>query len=64
MKERIMAALHDTPLAGHLGIKKMYKAIQERLAWKGLKEDIYQHVKECTKCQENKVENVHSPRFL
>ena len=51
LKEKILLASHDYPLAGHQGFEKTYRAIRERFSWKGLKEDVLQHVKECTVCQ-------------
>ena len=40
LKEKILRASHDSPLAGHQGFTKTYKAIRERFSWKGLKEDV------------------------
>jgi hypothetical protein len=38
--------------------------VRERFAWKGLKEDVIKHVKECTTCQENKDEHTHPAGLL
>jgi hypothetical protein len=38
--------------------------VRERFAWKGLKEDVMKHVKECTTCQENKDEHTHPAGLL
>ena len=54
LKEKILLASHDSPLAGHQDFTKTYRAIRERFSWKGLKEDVLRHVKECTICQHNK----------
>ena len=40
MKEKVLHALYNTPLAGHLCITKTYKAVRERFTWKGLKQDV------------------------
>ena len=40
LKKKILQASHDSPLAGHQGFTKTYRAIRERFSWKGLKEDI------------------------
>jgi hypothetical protein len=56
LKEKIMKAMHDTPLTGHLGYFKTYRKIRERFSWKGLKDDVLRHVRECVTCQQNKVE--------
>lgn len=47
VKEGILRACHDTPLVGHPGIYKTYKQMRERFSWKGLKNDVLQHVTEC-----------------
>ena len=40
LKEKILHASHDSPLSGHQGFTKNYRAIRERFSWKGLKEDV------------------------
>eukprot|EP00253_Pinus_taeda_P024182 PITA_24182 len=64
LKKKILRASHDSPLAGHRGFTKTYKAIRERFSWKGLKEDVLQHVWECDVCQRNKGEMNHPARLL
>jgi hypothetical protein len=46
-------------VAGHQGIGKTYRQLRERFSWKGLKEVVMNHIKECTTCQENKDEHTH-----
>ena len=46
LKEKILLASHDSPLSGHEGFIKTYRAIRERFSWKGLKEDVLRHVRE------------------
>jgi hypothetical protein len=58
-KAKVFHACHDSPMAGHHGISKIYRKVRERFSWKGLKEDVIKHVKECTTCQENKDEHTH-----
>jgi hypothetical protein len=55
LKAKILHACHNSPVAGHQGISKSYRQVRERFAWKGLKEYVMKHVKECTTCQENKM---------
>lgn len=59
MKEKLLEALHDAPLVGHLGFYESYRVMKERFYWKGLKEDVLRHVRECATCQQNKHENTH-----
>jgi hypothetical protein len=63
-KAKILQAYHDSPMAGHQGINKTYRQVRERFSWKGLKEDVIKHVKECTTCQENKDEHMHPTGLL
>eukprot|EP00253_Pinus_taeda_P004243 PITA_04243 len=56
LKKKILQASHDSPFADHQGFTKTYRAIRERFSWKGLKEDVLQHVRECDVCQRNKGE--------
>jgi hypothetical protein len=58
-KAKIRQACHDSPVVGHQGIGKTYKHVRERFSWKGLKEAVMSHIKECTPCQENKDEHTH-----
>eukprot|EP00253_Pinus_taeda_P021801 PITA_21801 len=44
LKKKVLQASHDSQLAGHKGFTKTYRAIRERFSWKGLKEDVLQHV--------------------
>ena len=54
LKENILYASHESPLSGHQGFTKIYRAIRERFSWKGLKEDVLRHVRECEVCLQNK----------
>ena len=56
LKKKILQASHDSPLAGHQGFTKTYRVIRERFSWKGLKEDILQHIWKCDVCQRKKGE--------
>ena len=64
LKKKILQASHDSPLAGHQGFTKTYRAIRERFLWKGLKEDVLQHIRECDVCQRKKGEMSHPAGLL
>ena len=64
LKKKILQASHDSPFAGHQGFTKTYKTIRERFSWKGLKEDVLQHIMECNVCQRNKGEMSHPAGLL
>ena len=59
-----MHEANDLPLTGHQGYTKTYRAIKERFSWKGLKENVLHHVKECEVCQHNKGEMNHPTSLL
>jgi hypothetical protein len=54
--KKILATVHDSPLAGDQGFLKTYKQVKERFSWKGLKKDVMRHISECVTCQQNKSE--------
>jgi hypothetical protein len=64
VREKIMRAIHDTPLAGHPRYFKTYWQIKEWFSWKGLKYDVFRHVRECMSCQQNKSEHTHLAGLL
>jgi hypothetical protein len=64
LKKKILNATHDSPLAGHQGYFKTYRKIRERFSWKGLKDDVLRHVRECVTCQQNKSEQTHPAGLL
>jgi hypothetical protein len=45
LKENILRASHDTPLARQPGYFKTYKKVQERFSWKGLKDYVLWYVR-------------------
>ena len=51
---KIMKENHDLPIAGHLGLSRMLKRIQEKYYWKNMRTDIENYVKKCSQCQTNK----------
>jgi hypothetical protein len=63
-KTIVLQECHDSPVAGHQGFVKTYRKVKERFAWKGMKEDVMRHIKECTTCQGNKDEHTHPTGLL
>ena len=64
LKRKILGAAHDAPVVGHPGFVKTYRKVRERFTWKGLKDDVLMYVKECSACQQNKVEHSHPAGLL
>ena len=53
----VLEGTHNSPLGGHVGIKKTLELIQRHWYWPGLRTDVEQYVKQCDACQRNKVSN-------
>jgi hypothetical protein len=59
LKGKILKVCHDSPTVGHHGYFKTYRQIREIFSWKGLKDDVLKHIRDCTTCQQNKFEQTH-----
>jgi hypothetical protein len=59
VKEKILRASHDTPLAGHPGYFKNCRKIREIFLWKGLKDDVLWHVRGCMTCHTHPIGLLH-----
>jgi hypothetical protein len=64
LKGKILKVCHDSPTLGHQGYFKTYRQIKERFSWKGLKDDVLKHIRECITCQQNKSEQTHLTGLL
>ena len=47
----ILTLAHDTPLSGHLGVKKTYQRIASHFFWPHLKKDVAEYCRTCHVCQ-------------
>ncbi|KAL4311970.1 hypothetical protein GQ457_01G017220 [Hibiscus cannabinus] len=56
LNQIILREAHDIPYSMHPGRYKMYKNLQERYWWKGLKRDVVDFVSKCLTCQKVKAE--------
>ena len=56
-RQSLITNFHDTPVAGHKGVKATYNTLRKHYSWKGMKEQIQTYVKHCQKCQQSKVSN-------
>jgi hypothetical protein len=63
-KNKVLQAFHNSSLVGHQGFLKAYRHIKEIFTWKGLKEDVMRHIRECVTCQQNKDEHTHPTNLL
>ena len=53
----LITDFHDTPVAGHKGVKATYNGLRKHYIWNGMKEQIQTYVKRCQKCQQSKGSN-------
>ncbi len=47
LKEKILKRFHDSPYAGHLGVKKTTARIQRRFKWLKMAKEIKEYVRRC-----------------
>jgi Integrase zinc binding domain/Integrase core domain len=47
----ILTLAHDTPLSGHLGVKKTYQRIASHFFWPQLRKDVAEYCRTCHTCQ-------------
>ena len=55
LRTELLTKHHDLPLAGHLGLYRMTKALSKRYYWKGMYRDCRAHIRRCHVCQGAKV---------
>lgn len=56
MRQRILKALHDAPLAGHKGGQKLYAELAKVAYWPGMYKDAHKYATECISCQRFKID--------
>jgi hypothetical protein len=54
LREDLIHAHHDAPIAGHLGVDKTYLALQRQFFWPRLDKAVRRYVTSCDQCQRNK----------
>lgn len=64
LRKDILLHYHDSAVGGHSGTQATYKRINQTMYWKGLKNDVYQHLQACLTCQQHKGETVATPSLL
>lgn len=51
LRKRLLHEFHDTPLAGHKGVRATMAELQKRYFWPCMGADVEEYVKACVKCQ-------------
>jgi hypothetical protein len=59
MHNKVLVALHNSPLGGHSGFPVTYQKVKQLFVWPGLKKYVQQFVQTCSVCQQAKPD--HSP---
>jgi len=54
-KQKILRQHHDSPIAGHPGIKETLYKVSKQHSWPGLKQFVINYVKGCENCQRFKI---------
>ncbi|HEY9759020.1 MAG TPA: RNase H-like domain-containing protein, partial [Oculatellaceae cyanobacterium] len=55
MKSVVLAALHDSPLTGHLGHQKTMHRLYPRFFWWGMEKDTQRYIDACKTCRLTKI---------
>jgi len=59
-RSRILRLYHESPLAGHFGVKRTLEKIQRRYTWPNIRQDVTEYVRSCLRCRKAK-DPRHSP---
>ena len=51
LRTKLISEAHETPLAGHFGIKKTAERLRERFRWMGMRKEVQDFVGTCDVCQ-------------
>ena len=54
-RHKIIQAYHDLPAYGHLGISRTGHLISKYYWWPTMGKEVYEYIKGCAQCQQNKV---------
>ncbi|KAL0819596.1 hypothetical protein ABMA28_007685 [Loxostege sticticalis] len=56
-RAKILAEIHDSPTAGHMGVERTMHRISSRFYWPGMRATVTEYVKNCVPCQRYKADN-------
>ena len=63
-QRQIIYECHDSPSAGHPGIRKTYAHVRRHFYWPKMHPDVEEYVTHCQKCQVNKAERLKAGGLL
>ena len=61
MQTEVIKLHHDSPTAGHMGVKKTIDLIQRQFWWSKMAESVNHYIQRCDSCQRNK--SLKTPPF-
>ena len=61
LRKTCIHELHDCPYSGHMGVTKAQKAVDRLYWWKGIRQDVLQHIRHCSPCQKDKNNSNQKP---
>lgn len=60
---QVLASRHDSPTAGHFGVRKTIELIRRDFSWQGLDKTVQKYIRSCEICTRNKPQR-HKPLGL
>lgn len=57
-RREVIAAAHEPPTSGHMGVYKTYARLAEKFCWPKMRQDVAGYVKRCSTCAAHKVDQV------
>jgi len=57
-RKKIFFEFRDLRIGGHIGFQKAFQWVKSHYYWPSLRLNVYQYIKECMSCLENKYERV------
>lgn len=54
MYNNVISCFHDDNLSCHVGIRKTYAKLEQRVYWKGMRYSVQNYIRHCQTCQESK----------
>ena len=64
LKTLLLREFHDTPSAGHSGVKKMLVGLSALFYWRGMRKAVEEYIKNCLVCHQTKYSTQASGGYL
>jgi hypothetical protein len=64
LQQKVLSALHDSPVGGHSGFPVTYARVCQHFAWPKMKMSVREHVQSCSICQQSKPDRSNYPGLL